>query len=824
MELKSYKNMLFYYKMGNKMKKTKIFLSFLILLIGQTFGQQYTKTDYGIKTKFQSVDVNIEFYSPAIVRLIKTPAGSSEKKISLSVTKTPGKTDLTITDANNIVTLSSKLLNVMYNLQTGKIIFSDSKGNILLNEKDNGTELTPTMDATEQSFKVRQAFLLDKTEAIYGLGQQQRGKMIQRNLEMYMLQNNTEDFVPFFQSAKGYGVFWDNYSPTTFIDNAEETSFNSEVGDCIDYYFIYGGGTADGVIAQMRDLTGQVPMFPLWTYGYWQSRERYKSQNETIDVVKKYRELGVPLDGIIQDWQYWGDNFHWNAMEFLNPQFPDPRKMISDIHSMNAHIIISAWASFGPKTDQYKILDEKGMLLHFKTWPLSSTDAWPPDPKYPSGVKVYDAFNPEARNIYWDYLNKGIFSLGMDGWWLDSSEPDHLESKPSDFDERTYLGPYRKVCNAFPLMTVGGVYDHQRSVTSDKRVFILTRSMFAGQQRYGANTWSGDIVASWDALRNSISAGLNYSLCAIPYWNTDIGGFFLWNFRHRLNDANYRELYVRWLQFGAFCPMMRSHGTDAPREIYQFGKKGDKIYDAIEKYIRLRYNLLPYIYSTSWDVTANQSSMMRALMMDFVKDKQVLDINNQYMFGKSILVCPVTEPMYSKISVHGKDTTRIEDFSTTKNENVYLPKGTEWIDFWTGKKYPGGQTVKKETPVDIIPLYLKAGSILPIGPNVQYATEKKWDNLEIRIYPGAHGEFTLYEDENDNYNYEKGAYSTITFTWDNMKKVLIIGDRKGEFPGMLSERKFKIVLVDKNKGTGIDLAQKYDKEVIYTGLEKLIKL
>jgi alpha-D-xyloside xylohydrolase len=805
------------------MKIIKVLLSLIILLTGQIFGQQYKKTENGIKTKLQSMDLEVEFYSPAIVRLIKTPTDHSEKKISLSVIKTPGKTDLNITDSDNIVTLSSKLLNVMLNMQTGKVSYSDSKGNILLSEKDNGTQFTSTMDVNEKSFKVRQAFLLDKTEAIYGLGQQQKGKMIQRNQELYMLQNNTEDFVPFFQSVKGYGVYWDNYSPTTFTDNIEETSFNSEVGGCIDYYFMFGGN-ADGVIAQMRDLTGQVPMFSLWTYGFWQSKERYKSQNETIDVVKKYRESGVPLDGIIQDWQYWGDNFHWNAMEFLNPQFPDPGKMISDIHRMNAHIIISAWASFGPKTKQYKILNEKGMLLSFKTWPLSSTDAWPPDPKYPSGVKVYDAFNPEARDIYWDYLNKGIFSLGMDGWWLDSSEPDHMDSKPSDFDEKTFLGSYRKVCNAFPLMTVGGVYDHQRSVTSDKRVFILTRSVFAGQQRYGANTWSGDVVASWDALRNQISAGLNLSLCAVPYWNSDIGGFFLWNFPKKLDDANYRELYVRWIQFGAFCPMMRSHGTDAPREIYQFGKKGEKIYDAIDKSINLRYLLLPYIYSTSWDVTANQSTMMRALVMDFAKDKQALDINNQYMFGKSLLVNPVTKPMYSKISIHGNDTAKVEDFSTIKNTEVYLPQGTDWIDFWTGKKYSGGQTLNKETPIDIIPLYVKAGSIIPIGPKVEYSTEKKWDNLEIRIYPGADGVFTFYEDENDNYNYEKGIYSTITFTWDNAKKILIISDRKNSFPGMLTVRKFNIVMVVPGTGTGMNKIKKYAKVVSYNGEKVVVKL
>jgi alpha-D-xyloside xylohydrolase len=404
----------------------------------------------------------------------------------------------------------------------------------------------------------------------------------------------------------------------------------------------------------------------------------------------------------------------------------------------------------------------------------------------------------------------------MDGWWMDSSEPDHLQFKPSDFDNKTYLGSFRKVRNAFPLMTVGGLYDHQRSVTSDKRVFILTRSAFAGQQRYGANTWSGDVVASWDVLRNQISAGLNFSLCGIPYWNSDIGGFFLWNFPKKLDDANYRELYARWLQFGAFCPMMRSHGTDAPREIYQFGQKGDKIYDAIEKFINLRYRLLPYIYSTSWDVTANQSSMMRALVMDFAKDTEALDINDQYMFGKSLLVCPVTQPMYSK------DTK--EDFSTVMTRQLYLPKEANWFDFWTGEKHSGGQMLTKETPIDIMPLYVRAGSILPMGPRVQYATEKKWDDLEIRIYPGTDGIFILYEDEFDNYNYEKGFYSTIAFQWNDAKKELIIGERKGSFPGMLNTRLFNIINVAPGSGTGMDAVKKYNKVVTYTGEKVVVRI
>ena len=647
--------------------------------------------------------------------------------------------------------------------------------------------------------------------------------MSQRNLKVRMIQDNVEDFVPVIQSDKGWGLFWDNYSPTVFSDDETQTSFESEVADGIDYYFMFGG-SADGVIACMRDLTGQAPMFPLWTYGFWQSRERYKTQDELLEVVQKFRELKVPLDGIIQDWQYWGSNYQWNAMDFVNSGFRNPNKMIEDVHKMNAHIIISIWNSFGPKTKQYKELDKIGALFNFETWPQSGYDGWPPRMDYPSGVRVYDPYNPKAREIYWNYLKEGLLSRNIDGWWIDSSEPDHHSFKESDLDEQTYLGSFRKVRNAFPLMTVGGVYDNHRSTSSDKRVFILTRSAFAGQQRYGANLWSGDVKATWNVFRNQISAGLNVSLTAIPHWNSDIGGFFLWDFRNPLQNADYRELHVRWMQFGAFCPMMRSHGEGYPREIYQFGAKGNPTYDAIEKAINLRYSLLPYIYSTSWEVTSNQSSMMRALVMDFAADKKALDLNNQYMFGKSILVCPVTEPQYLKKVARGKDSVLVEDFSTVKKTAVYLPEGTTWYDYWTGARHRGGQTIGKETPLDIIPLYVKAGAILPVGPEVQYATEKPWDNLEIRIYRGANGEFVLYEDENDNYNYEKGMYSTISFSWNEKQRTLTIGPRNGSYSGMIAERKFNLVLVDETKGTGIQSSGGFDKTVRYSGKKMVVKL
>lgn len=801
--------------------KRSYLLGFLTSLIITGNAQSYQKNDSGLTITVDSLQLKILLYTPSIARIVKSPIGKDFNKASLSVIKSPQKTPYSFKKKGDVLTLKTEKLKIDINLKTGNIGYYSTAGQQLLLEKEASARFTPFNDAGNNTYTIQQAFQLDTDEAIYGLGQQQRGKMVQRNLTLNMVQGNTDDYITFFQSVKGYGLFWDNYSPTRFVDNPESTSFKSDVGDCIDYYFMYGGN-ADGVIANMRDLTGQVPMFPLWTYGFFQSKERYKSQDELVNVVKKYRELKVPLDGIIQDWQYWGSNYLWNAMEFLNAEFPNPQKMLNDVHNLNAHLTISIWNSFGPHTKQYRDLEKINALMNFSTWPQSGSDKWPPNRDYPSGVRVYDPYNPEARDIYWKYL-KNLLSFGIDGWWMDSSEPDHLDFKPSDLDNKTYLGSFRKVRNAFPLMTVGGVFQHQRAADSSKRIFILTRSAFAGQQRYGANTWSGDVTSSWNALRNQISAGLNFSLCGIPYWNADIGGFFLTRFRRKLEDPEYRELYARWLEFGAFTPMMRSHGADAPREIYQFGKKGDKVYDVIEKYINLRYRFLPYIYSTSWDVTANQSSMMRALMMDFPQDKRAWDINDEYMFGKSLLVSPVTSAMYLKPVVNGRDTSFAEDFSTSKTKETYLPAGSDWFDFWTGEKLSGGNKVNKETPIEIIPLYVKAGSIIPVGPSVQYAEEKKWDDLEIRVYPGADGKFVLYEDENDNYNYEKGAYSTITFNWDNKKKTLTISDRNGSFPGMMQERKFNVVLVASGKGTGENLTTNPDSVVHYTGKKTVVK-
>ena len=754
-------------------------------------------------------DTKVEFFAPGIVHVVK---GTATK--SLVVIAKPEE----VVVAKNGNTWKSSKLTVKQDAQ-GNLTFLTAKGKVLLKEK--GCDIS----------KVRQTFLLDKDEAIYGLGTIQNGKMNRRGEHKRMEQSNLEDFQNVLQSIKGWGLYWENYSPTQFDDGPEGMSFTSEAGKGIDYYFMYGG-SADGVIAQMRWLTGDVPMFPLWTYGFWQSKERYKSAQETESIVDKYRELQVPLDGIIQDWQYWGSNYLWNAMDFLSEDFATGKQLIENVHQKNAHFMISIWASFGPQTKQFRELHEKGLLMPFETWPQSGiSHVWPPMKEdYPSGVKVYDAFSPVARDIYWKYLRK-LFDYGTDAWWMDSTDPDCFFPTESDYAHKVYGGTWRSQRNAFPLETVRGIYQSQRKdyPNSQKRVFIMTRSSYAGQQHYGSNMWSGDVNSSGDMLRKQMPAGLSFTLTGNPNFNTDIGGFFCNSYNtmgpgSAPRNPQFQELYVRWMQYGLFCPVFRSHGADAPREIWQFGKKGEPVYDAIEQAIRLRYRLIPYLYSTAWQVTSNNDSYMRPLFADFASDKRVWNMTDEFMFGHNILACPIVNPQYTeekiirtdamtgwdRKDVRGQKEEGRIDWTATKTATKYLPKGVDWYDFWTGKRYKGGQTVTLETQLNRVPMFVRAGSIVPMGPVMQYVGEKKWDKLELRVYPGADGSFTLYEDEGDSYNYEKGAYTLIPMTWNNHTRTLTIGSRQGSFPGMLATRQFVVMLSDGSQQTVVYNGQPVD--------------
>ena len=759
--------------------------------------------------------VKIEFFTPRVVHIVKSQTDDYAGKKSLVVTAT--KQDVALQQRGG--TISSGELSVKLDERTGCVTFMTPKGNVLLREKSHSFEPIASGNNAGK-WKVCQTFTLDKDEAIYGLGTIQNGKMNRRGEHKRMEQSNLEDFQNVLQSIKGWGIYWDNYSPTRFDDDvAKGMSFTSEVGEAVDYYFMYGG-SADGVIAQMRHLSGDVPMFPLWTYGYWQSKERYKTARETEGIVDKYRELNVPLDGIIQDWQYWGSNYLWNAMDFLAEDFSNGKQMIKNVHDKHAHFMISIWASFGPQTQQFRELNEKGLLLPIETWPQSGiSHVWPPNMKYPSGVKVYDAYSPEARNIYWKYL-KTLYDYGTDAWWMDSTDPDFFNPKESDYDHKVYGGTWRSQRNAFPLETVRGIYQAQRKDDRGKRIFIMTRSSFAGQQHYGSNMWSGDVNSSWDMLRKQIPAGLSFTLTGNPNFNTDIGGFFCGSYNTRgggsaPKNPQFQELYIRWMQYGLFCPVFRSHGADAPREIWQFGEKGQPVYDIINKMIHLRYRLIPYLYSTAWQVTSNNDSYMRPLFADFTQDKKVWNMTDEFMFGRSILAAPIVDPQYTEEKIIRTNTmtgwdrqkatddssAKVIDFTTTKNVVKYLPKGTVWYDFWTGTRYKGGQDVNLLTSLETVPMFARAGSIVPLGPEMQYVGEKSWDNLEIRVYPGADGSFTLYEDEGDSYNYEKGVYATIDFKWNDRRNALTISEQKGNYPGMLTQRRFTIVLPDGQQST-----------------------
>ena len=739
-----------------------------------------------VKTYAQNTEVI--YYSPNIVRVVKTPTDAKVEHHSWVVTATP--------QTGNVKNVLVKKDGI------GRLTFTDKKGNVLLRE--GGSAFRPITEGVDKGrYRVIQSFELDEQEPIYGLGMLQNGKMNQRGENRRMMQSNQEDYAHFFQSIKGYGVFWDNYSPTALNDDGRTLKLESEVGELVDYYFIYGGD-ADGVISGMRWLTGKVPMLPLWTYGFHQSRERYVSSSQLLDVVDTYQKTGVPLDGIIQDWQYWGSNYVWNAMEFGNEEFANYQEMIDRVHQQGKHLNISIWASFGPMTKPYRDLSEKGLLYDFQTWPQSGLTFWPPRMDYPSGVRVYDPFSKEARDIYWRHLSR-LHQTGIDAWWMDSTDPDHLDFMESDLDQvRPMTDPvsgkeqqasWRSMRNLFPLATVEGVYNHQRAVDKNKRVFILTRSYFAGQQRTGANTWSGDVNSRWDVLRKQVPLCLNYTLTANPNVNTDIGGFFAGAYNTKgsqsgTKNPQYHELYVRWMQFGLFCPMMRSHGTEVWRELNYYGKPGEPVYDALLSAIKMRYQLLPYIYSTSWQVHQNDDSFMRALMMDFKDDPKTLDNNREFLFGRSLLVAPVVEALYTPEKIQKEVTA---DWTAKKTYDVYLPQGIQWYDYWTNERLEGGQTIKADGTLAHCPVYVKAGSILPLcKKEVMNANIADWQTLDLLVYPGADATFTLYEDEGDNYNYEQGAYSTITLQWNDRKRTLTIGKREGSFKGMLENRTFRI--------------------------------
>ena len=578
----------------------------------------------------------------------------------------------------------------------------------------------------------------------------------------------------------------------------DDTSLWSEAGDAIDYYFVYGPAS-DDVIAGYRALTGRATMLPQWAFGFFQSKNKYNTQKEVLDTLAEFRRREIPIDTIVQDWQYWPIDF-WGDHQFEASRYPDPAAMIKTIHDQHARFMISVWGKYYPTTNNYKAMDAIGAL--YKTTIDDGTKDW-----LNRNYTFYDAFSAPGRKLFWNQVNTALFSKGVDAWWMDATEPDIVQPSPPTLEalrrdvDKTALGTASRVMNAYGLMNSEAVYDGQRSVAPDQRVFILTRSGYAGQARYATVTWSGDITSTWSTMRKQIAAGLSFSAAGNPYWTTDTGGYTM---ESRFTSARsgpdleeWRELNARWFQYSTFTPILRVHGTDRPREMWNIGDETTPVYQTQLKFDRLRYALFPYIYSLAGRVTQEGYTMMRPLVMDFPADRDVRDLADQYMFGPAFLVCPVT-------------TYDME------HRDVQLPAGTTWFDFWTGKSVSGGLHLIADAPYDRLPLFVRAGSIVPFAPPQQYIGHTPATTMTLHVYAGADGQFTLYEDDGLTYGYERQQFARIPISWNNQTRTLTIGARTGTFPGMLQTRTFDVVLHTADAPAGYDPAAT-GRRVTYSG-------
>ena len=727
------------------------------------------------------------------------------------------------------IVLRTNVLQVEYDRVTGTLTFIDrQRGEKILSEVSRS--FAPEEMAGDKAWQVRQEFLLTPEEAIYGLGQFQEGVFNYRGHQANLVHANREIANPVLLSSRNYLLYWDNYSKTLFEEKEGKASLYSEMGDGIDYYLVYGKDMNDAIVG-FRHLTGKVPMFPKSAFGFWMSKERYRSFDELTAVVAEYRKRRIPLDNIVQDWQYWGEDMSmWNSMTFDSLRYADPKKRIDSLHQVyHVKLTVSVWPGVGKKTAVYQAMDSAGVLFQVPTW---------------ADYKVVDIYNPVAQDIFWQHLYAGLYTKGVDSWWMDATEPSFRDGLYQSKQEywtkkagKTAIGSFGRYLNTYSLVLSGMLYEQLRQ-QSNRRVSILTRSAFAGQQKYAASTWSGDIYASWEVFKNQIPAGLNLCMTGIPYWTTDIGGFRVISqekggnsgkgeignfvgekaqegggYRKGLRDSAYLELYTRWFQFGAFCPMFRAHGTEVPREIWHFGEPGSLWYDAQVEMINLRYSLLSYIYSMAWKVTAEHATMMRALVMDFPEDQKTHDDAGSYMFGDALLVHPVTHPMfYERNGKVENPDTRVA---------VYLPQcdGNYWFDFNTNRCFAAGNTIQYEAPLKVVPVFVKAGSIIPRNTPAQYASEGTNEVMDIVVYAGEDAGFTLYEDDNETYGYEKGEYAAVDIHWNEKQKKLSVSKLKGAWMPATEQRVFRVkVLWPQADGRVITK----EKQVAYQGQSLVI--
>ena len=595
-----------------------------------------------------------------------------------------------------------------------------------------------------------------------------------------------------------------------------QLSIWSEMSPDMDYYFI-AGKNMDEVISGYRTLTGKAPVYPKWVLGFWQSRERYQSSKDIEENMKKFRDLKIPVDNIVQDWNYWKLD-SWGSHEFESARYPNPQAMLDSVHALHGRFMISVWSKFYDTVKNYKELDAKGWMYHQAI--KDDIHDW-------LGFRgsFYDAYDAGARKMFWRQMDENLYTkykFGIDAWWMDASEPNVRDCTPMWYRKAlsgpTALGTATEYFNAYSIVNADAIYNGQRSVNPNQRVFLLTRSGFAGEQRYSTATWSGDIATRWEDMRAQMTAGLNYSMAGLPFWGMDQGGFCVENRyvaaqqefdktgKENADLKEWRELQARWNQFGCFVPLYRAHGQWPLREVWNIAPADHPAYKTIVAYDKLRYRLMPYLYSMAGMVHLKDYTMMRGLVMDFNGDEKVLDIKDQWMFGSALMACPVGE--YQKYS-----------------REVYLPKQKGWYDFYTGAYHAGGQTIVADAPYDKIPVFIPEGAILPIGPEMQWSDEKKPELIDLYVYAGKDGSYTLYEDEGTNYNYEKGKYAVIDFKYDDARKQVTIGARKGSFDGMLQKRRFNIILVDQKKQQGVNLAKSPKGKVVkYAGQAMTVKL
>jgi alpha-D-xyloside xylohydrolase len=723
--------------------------------------------------------VRITVCAPDVIHIVAgpgNPVGASPATPWIAAPCAPQHPEIARTQDQ--VTVRTPKLSVAINLKYGLLRIVDPNGKTLLQESPRvPRRYVSTIVNGEKLYRVDQRFFPDALEGIYGLGQHQSGVFNYRGAVIELAQANTNVAIPLYVSTLGYGLLWNTASKSWF-DNRfpTELKLTTKAADAIDYYVFYGP-SMDRIIQIYRSMTGHVPLFARWAYGFVQSKDRYRSAKELLDIAAEYRDRHVPLDLIVQDWFWWklqGDPEYSEA--YLKP-WPDVPAALRKLHAENIHAMISVWAKFDVRSNNYQQMKRRGFIV--------------------PGTDIYDPTNPAARDYYWRHLVGVKFAEGWDAFWLDSSEPE-IWNGQSDavLDQlRLAIGNGGRYTNVFPLMHTGGVHDHWRKTTDRKRVFILTRSGFLGQQRYATTVWSGDVIGTWMTFRRQIAAGLNYQMSGLPYWTTDVAGYG-WPYLRDTRDPAYQELYVRWFQYGVFCPILRTHGHRAnnTNELFSYGAQTPTLIS----YDKLRYRLLPYIYSLAWRVTSEDYTMQRGLPMDWPMDRRVRDIGDEFMFGPAFLVAPVTEP-------------------GATSRAVYLPPAPAWYDFWTGTSCPGGQSIQAPAPLDRIPLYIRAGSMIPMGPEIEYAEQDPDGPIEVRVYGGADANFDLYEDSGDSYDYEKDQHATIPIRWEHATRTVIIGQRLGSFPGMAEKMTFQIVWVRANHGVGMPPVEHPDETVTYTG-------